>query len=412
MKITYILQAFPQISETFIINEILALRDNKPDIHLSIISLKRPKRPAPHESVRSLQVDYLSEINISLVKLAVFILIKSLLRPIAVAKSMWYFARVKRGNFLFYYTIRYWRLLFMLFRLAYIIEKQNSHHLHAHFGNNPAQFAMCAYLITGIPYSFTTHARDIFVYNELLYWKHHYAEFSVTISDYNKKYLEQKLHVESERLHVVPCCINASYFTMKKYERDTDKPFFITAIGRLVEKKGFQFLINVCKRMKTDNLNFKCYIIGNGPLKESYQRLIDTLSVNDEVILCGEKTQEYIRSILHDTDVFVLPCIKAADGDMDGVPVVLKEAMAMGVVCISTMFSGIPELLEGSGILVPPEDEYALYSAVKDVYFMTPEQKNKIALAQRKVIEDKFTLKRQADMLYSLFRKSIDRQRG
>ncbi len=409
MNITYVLQSFPQTSETFIINEILALQKNKPDLNISIISLKRPKSPASHASVASLTIKYLTETKVAFFKIALFVLKQIFSHPFRSIQTMYYFANVPRGNLLYYYLIRYWYLLYMLFRLAYILENHRTDHIHAHFGNNPAQFAMCASLLTGIPYSFTTHARDIFVYHEILTAKHCFADFAVTISRYNKLFLEKRYSIPTDRIKIVHCGIDTSCFAFKAYPHHNEKHLKIISIGRLVDKKGFIYLINACKRLSEMNISFHCDIIGNGPLRDSLQSSIDISGLHNQIILHGEQTQEQVRSMLEKSDVFVLPCIQADDGDMDGSPMVLKEAMAMGVVCVSSRISGILELMpENSGILVNQKDDLALCDAIKSIYGMTIEKKNTIAKAQRKIIENSFDINKQADQLYRLFMHLLD----
>ena len=404
MNIAYILHKFPQTSETFIINEILALQKSKPDISLAIISLQRPKKRAIHDSANNLEVDYLADIAIDILQLTAYLLKKMLCYPRKVLQSMYYLLKSPRGNKLYFYLIRYWYSLYLLFRLGYQLEKKQIQHLHSHFGNTPSLFTLCASLITAIPFSFTTHARDIFVYKELLQEKHRYASFTITISQFNKTFIEKQYAISKNTLHVVPCGIDLSYFTFTRYPRHDSETFNIISIGRLVEKKGFLFLINACKHLQ---IPFRCDIIGTGPLYDDLKERINILGLEGNVLLHGEQSQENVRSMLNQSDVFVLPCVKDSDGDMDGSPMVLKEAMAMGVICISTRLSGIPELLQDAGILVAPEAEQELYQAIKHVFNMSIDEKNNLAKAQRKVIENYFNLTQQIDQLYRLFSTSV-----
>lgn len=413
MKTAYILQSFPQTSETFIINEIRALQHRHSDMRTAVFSLKRPVTPAPHTTVGDIHVQYIREQHISLCTLLRVLCTAICTRPIQTIKVLWYFARVPRGNFFVYYLIRYWISLIMLFRLTCLLKKISVDHMHAHFGNNPAQYAMCASLLTGIPYSFTTHARDLFVHRELISQKHRYAAFAVTISEFNKRYIIDKYGVLSpHKIHVIHCGIDTGFFAMKQYTDSGSSLFRIVSIGRLVEKKGFADLIAACELLKERiGSRFSCSIIGNGPLYDELQGEINLRYLHETVKLLGVMPQSDVQRLLNDADLFVLPCVQARDGDMDGSPMVLKEAMATGVVCISTHLSGIPELMGDAGILVNPCDPNGLFEAIMRVYTMDTTEKKRIGERERSIIETKFNVNDQSDRLYELFEESAKKYR-
>jgi glycosyltransferase involved in cell wall biosynthesis len=252
------------------------------------------------------------------------------------------------------------------------LERAGVKHFHAHFGQNPATIAMAAAEYLGVPFSMTIHARDLFVNTYLLRAKLARARFVVTISEYNARLLRQLAGDarQAAKIHVLHCGVDIRRFEPRPNDAPSapePAPPVFFAVGRLVEKKGYRYLIEAARLLKDRGVPFSVRVIGGGPDQQELGRQIAALDVADRVRLEGPMPQEQLLPLLRGADAFVLPCVLAQDGDRDGIPVSLMEAMAYGIPCVSTELSGIPELIESGkeGLLVPEKDAPALAGALE-----------------------------------------------
>jgi glycosyltransferase involved in cell wall biosynthesis len=262
---------------------------------------------------------------------------------------------------------------------------------------------------TDIPFSFTVHAHDIFIPElaELMEEKIKRASFIVCISEYNKDYLVRKYPwIKEDKIEVVHCGIDINKFTPRKKIRN--KILKILSVGRLHEQKGFEYLIRACELLKKEcRLDFTCEIIGDGQKQASLKEMINRAELTQEVRLLGAKAQGGVLNAMEKADVFVLPCVAAASGAMDGIPVVLMEAMSMGLPVISTTISGIPELVKnGAGLLVEPGNVKELASAIEKFAVLDHDKRGEAGKRGRRIIEKGFNLNREVGKLTELFSSS------
>lgn len=170
------------------------------------------------------------------------------------------------------------------------------------------------------------------------------------------------------KTHVIRMGVNISKFIYK--ERITiSYPIKLLSIARLTEKKGISVAINACLLLKQQNVDFDYTIIGDGPLRKELESQVTNLGLGDKIAFLGAQTQETVSEYLNNSDVFLLPSVTASDGDMEGIPVALMEAMAIGIPVISTFHSGIPELVENqvSGFLVNENDPTGIANVVREI---------------------------------------------
>ncbi len=253
--------------------------------------------------------------------------------------------------------------------LAAEVERQRIRHIHAHFANITTTQALVAARLTGVPFSFTAHATDIFADQIILKEKIEAARFVVTISEYNKRFLVECADNPEvvDKIHVIHSGIPINDFNLDRQPvHPPAKLPLILSVSRLVEKKGFPYLIQACKHLRDRGYQAQCLIIGAGPQEEMLRRLIHDLDMEDRIELSGWLDQSQVRSYLQEAAIFALPCLVTANGDRDGIPAALMEAMAMAKPCVSTTVSGIPELIETghTGLLVPERDAMALANAL------------------------------------------------
>jgi len=239
-------------------------------------------------------------------------------------------------------------------------------HIHAHWAHTATSIAMHAAELLGVGFSFTGHANDLFVHRVGLKAKIQRARFIVCISEYHRRfYLD--LGADPARLPVVYCGIDVHRLTATAADVPKAMPARILAVGRLVEKKGFGDLIAACTLLKTEGFDFECVIAGSGPEEYHLSQMIADHKLEGVVLLTGRTLlQEDLPILLASSQIFALPCIRDRDGDMDGLPQVLIEALACGVPTVSTRLVGIPDLVrDGSnGLLVEPEDVRGLALAL------------------------------------------------
>jgi len=287
------------------------------------------------------------------------------------------------------------------------MEKRGISHIHTHFAAGAASVAMIVHRLTGIPFSFTAHAFDLYKDPILLVEKIRSAEIIATISEYNKTYMKKLVpEIDGAKIHVIHCGIDMEVFT--PVPRESDGAIRILSVGRLEEKKGHRYLIEACSILKQRAVDFRCMIVGEGVERDALQALIDAYGLQDSVVLKGAVFQEEIRAFYEDTDIFALACVSAGNADIDGIPVVLMEAMAMEIPAISTNISGIPELIEdgGNGMLVPQRDADALAEAIHRL-IQDESLRETIRRNGRITVERAFDLRSEGAKLMDLFRESM-----
>jgi len=403
MKITYLLNVFPVYSETFIVRELRKLRDKGFDIQILSMASSKGRLPGSviHKEAEELikKTIYYKELRTK----------KSKLKPL-------YYHMLC----LVYHPVRYFRTFifsilkskktFDLFKKSSLyagaLRKSRADHIHAHFALDSSTMAMLLSMMTGIPYSFTIHAHDIFVNNiaNILDDKINRAKFVVCISEFNKKYIKARHeNVISDKIKIVRCGVDLNEMTPATKKRPG--PFFILAVGRLHEQKGFIHLIEALAIInKSDQLKFKCDIIGEGGERHALEALISKHQLSRNVRLLGAREQGETLERLSQADLFVLPCIQGKNGHMDGIPVALMEAMALQIPVVSTEISGIPELIQdGVGLLIKPKDSQALAAAVLHIAGLTEEKRKSMGVYERSKIEKSFNLDREVEKLGELF---------
>jgi glycosyltransferase involved in cell wall biosynthesis len=361
----YILKMFPRFSETFILSEILELE--RQGLELRIFSLKRPNDGVFHADVARVRapVTYVPE------------------SPLRAARA--YAAAHRevfgwnRGRYVRCFSFTLWRALkkrrpaaFKRFLqagfIAPLLRREGIGHVHAHFATSATAVALHLHDLAGVSYSFTAHAKDIYrhsVENDSLERKLRSARFAVTVSDYNRRSLAG--FDGAERLVRIYNGLDVERFAPNGTAGQ--EPPLVLAVGRLVEKKGFDDLVRACAVLREEDTVFRCRIVGKGELEAELRALIAKLGLEDQVELAGPIPREQLLDVYPRASVVVAPCVIGADGNRDGLPTVLVEAMALGVPVVATDVTGIPELVQNghTGLLVPQNQPEALAGAIRRV---------------------------------------------
>ena len=356
--VAYVLKMFPRFSETFILSELLELERQGVRVH--VFSLKRPNDGLVHADVARVRapVTYLPEWRLrSLPSFAAAhfeLLRRDGRRYVGCLRTV-----VRQRN----------RAALKHFAQAGVVaralDRAGVEHVHAHFASTATSVALHVHRLTGVPYSFTAHAKDIYretVRPQDLARKLRAARFAVTVSDYNRRHLAPL--AGSDRLMRIYNGLDLAQFT-RNGERPDDPPL-VLAVGRLIEKKGFDDLVRACALLRDDGIPFRCFIVGKGELKAELETLAHELGVDGDVELAGAIPREALVKLYPRASVFAAPCVVGADGNRDGLPTVLIEAMALRVPVVATPVTGIPELVEHerTGLLVAEHDPRARADAL------------------------------------------------
>lgn len=359
MKIGYIVRKFPVLSQTFILNEMLELEAQGVDLH--IFSIEKSNTPRYHKNLHKLRatVTYLPDL---LEWKTLLNHRKKIARlfPQGFRKALGYTIKQCNASFGF-------RLL-QACSLAYTAQKMGITHFHAHFATRATTVAFLTSMIMNIPYSLTAHAVDIFsdrVSPKALQKKLSSAAFVITVSEYNKRFLSQNFATPHTTIHRVYNGIDLSLFNPKP--NSSSDPFTFLCVARLVEKKGHDTLLEACRILKERHVPFQCKLIGAGPLQKEIEKKIDQGKLHDMVQLLGPQTQEEVLRHFHESHCYVLTCKTGSNGDQDGLPVAMVEALACGIPVITTPMTGNPEVIrnEYNGLLVPFEEPSAVAAAME-----------------------------------------------
>ncbi len=285
--------------------------------------------------------------------------------------------------------------------------------LHAHFAHDPALVAYLAHRLSGLPYSFTAHARDLFqIPSSALIERVEAALAVVTCCEVNLRYLHQvtpaSLH---KRLHLVPHGVNVEDFAPAERGHPPEEAPLIVSAGRLVPKKGFADLLCALQLLAEAGRPFHCEIYGEGPLRVELADQIHCLGLEDRVALKGAYTQDRLASLLQRAAVFVLTPAVDDEGDRDGIPNVIAEAMACGLPVVSTRLSGIPELVEPglNGLLVAPHDIQAISRGLASL-LEDGATRQRLGAAARRTVVERFDQRRGAARLAHLFEEAVERR--
>ena len=402
-----ILKGYPRISETFISNEILLLE--RLGFHIHLFSMRHPRESFSHQSINQIKapVDYLPETLLA--NLPRFLYHNFLLAiripgryARACKTALRRFARTHKTA-----TIKH--LLQAGYLVHHLLSDHDVVHLHAHFAHSPTSVAMFASQLSGLPFSFTAHAKDIYTTNpRQLREKIALARFVVTCTEYNKHYLSALLKDEDTPIHRIYHGIDLDLFSSNYKKKETLPPYRILTVARLTEKKGLPTVYRALRHLYDQGFPIQHTLIGDGDDRDKILSLINELQMNHVAEWVGTQPHHVVLEHYRKADLFVLGCELAANGDRDGIPNVLLESMAMGVPVVATHFSAIPELIENckTGLLVPPGQPKKMADAMKRL-LTDNDMRQKVIHKARKRVERDFDNKRLINDLARIHRQHL-----
>jgi glycosyltransferase involved in cell wall biosynthesis len=394
-KIGYVVKRYPRYSETFIVNEILAHEDA--GLEVQIFSLNHPDDSHFQDIVGEVQspVTYITQDTMK-------------------ASSWWDYvnktSEVIPGLFQMLEVFRNerFRHVYQAIELAKIIKTTGIDHLHAHFATSATTVARMASYFANIPYTFTAHAKDI--YHEDIDFKDlqskiHDASSVITVSNYNIEHLTRTFSSDKDKIKRI---YNGLDLSKLEYRIPKNRKPHIITIGRLVEKKGLNILVDACDILAKRGVDFHCSIIGKGELKSELLRQIKEKNLQDKVELTGALPRTQSIQKFYDASIFAAPAIVADDGNRDGLPTSILESMALGVPCISTDVTGIPEVLKNNetGIIVPQNNSVELANAIEKL-LNDSELSILMSKNARKLIESDFDISKNSAKIREIFSKPV-----
>lgn len=411
-RVAYIVSRFPHASETFIVRELDALRAQ--GVALELRSLFGPVPSAVHPRARP----WLSELRRPDARAGAAALAGwARRRPLRLAATI---GAICRG-----YGRSPSRLVRALATLplaaahARELERSSVTHVHAHYATYPALAAWIAWRLTGIPYSFTAHAHDLYVDQSLLARKLADARFAVAISEFNRRFLARYGGDAVTPVQVVHCGVEPAAYPFEPRRLAPEGPVVALCVASLQEYKGHRYLLEALGRgmpprggagdegsgeaLAEETLQrVRLELVGDGELRQQLETLVAELGLSERVRFHGSLPEPEVAALLERADLFVLPSIVAADGQMEGLPVALIEALACGLPAVSTRLSGIPELIHDgeTGVLAEPADAGDLARVLARLLGGRPE----LDLgAGRRLVEREFDVDRSAARLRQLF---------
>jgi len=408
-----VLKGFPRISETFISNEILLLEDMGFDIR--IFSMRPGREGFTHRSVSEIRarVDYLPE---TFLRNAHRLIFNNLC--LAIRRPRRYAAGLELARRRFRRT-RNPATLRHLLQAGYLVQHflpgTGVVHLHAHFAHSPSSVALFASKLSGLPFSFTAHAKDIYTSDPVqLREKIALARFVVTCTEYNRRHLLALAGGLQTPIHRIYHGIDTGLFDNGHAIRtDASPPYQVLSVARLTEKKGIPTVLRAVKHLRDRGVRLAYTLIGDGLDREKVLGLIRQLSLEPVCRWLGSQPHHVVLEHYRRADLFVLGCEVAADGDRDGIPNVLFESMAMGVPVVATGVSAIPELVESdrTGWLVPPGRPEALADAMHAMLTDADLRRRVISAARQRVLRE-FDNRALVGRLAGIYRSALTAPQG
>ncbi len=404
-RLAYVVSRFPKLTETFILREILELQ--RLGWPLELYSVKHEREAVRQPDVAPLEptAHFLEAVSTRTLSANARLFSRSPRLYTRLLTNVVWGNRASadfltKGLATFPGTIE----------LAERMRRSQVSHIHACWATHPALLALLAAEIVGVGFSFTVHAHELFVNPTMLAEKVRRARFVVTVSEFNRRRLCDLVGPAAvTKVEVVHCGIDLGTYHYEPREPRAVATS-ILAVGSLQEYKGFDCLVRACAliREAAPRQRFTCNIIGAGPLRRSLERLIASFGLQSEIRLLGGHNNHAVRRCMEQSDTMVVPSIVARNGQMDGIPVVLMEAMAVGLPVVASDLSGIPELVRHgeTGLLVPPGDPVAIRDAVLECW-RAPKAAVERAWRGRQLVEREFDLATNVSRLAGLFERAL-----
>ncbi|HYC93503.1 MAG TPA: glycosyltransferase [Thermoanaerobaculia bacterium] len=394
--IAVIVTHFPRIDETFILREINELeRNGQPVV---VVPLVRVFPRVIHEEAKPWMKRALFTplLDLAILRSNVRAFFRAPLQYLRilltiVLHTLWSPSTLVRSVALFPKAVH----------LAQTLTGMGVRHVHAHFATHAATVAWIMASISDITYSFTVHGPDVFVHRPLLREKIEKAKFVRCTSTFNKAFLSGLYPLLTQgKLEVIHTGVNPDVYAEASRAAKKKPSLQLLSVAALTPSRGFPVLIDACARLIQAGFDLECNIVGDGRLRLVTEQWIARHGLDQRVHLLGALPQHEVARLMGEADIFVFPSIIAVDGQMDGIPIALMEAMAAGKPVVASAISGIPELVrhEVSGLLVdaayPQRMEATVRRLIED-----PALRQRLGEAGRQTVLARFDVRRTTQSL-------------
>lgn len=403
-KMAYLVSCYPAVSHTFILREVMALKCRGFDI--DVASINAPDRDESEMNVEE-KHEYAETYYVKKDGFwgALKAHVKALRHPIRYAKALTYAVKLGGMNLrriafgLFYFTEA-----LMLDRW---MQAKGQQHLHVHFATAAANVGMILKQYSPITLSLTVHGPDEFydVQGQWLKEKIKAADFIICIGAFARSQL-MYISEEKEWSKFVECPLGVDtqhYSPFKLPARSAQKqPFTVLCVGRLVPAKGQRILLNACHQLWEEGRDLRLVYVGTGPDEAHLRTMVIDRGLDEMVTFTGALNQDEVRNWYGKADLFALASFA------EGIPVVLMEAMACGVPCISTRITGIPELIRDGvdGLLVSPAQVDELSDAI-DLVMSDYDLRCQLSIAGRRRVQERYEISDNIERLNYIFKKRV-----
>ncbi len=385
----FLVNTWPKLSETFILEEVLGLE--RQGVDLRLYALGEPTDDITHGAVSRVRSVLARVPDPADARVPAATRTRELLARharVALAAPLRYAqALLEAGT----RGAAGWQDFLRAGWLAAQLKRDGVAHLHTHFISRPADIAQLASRMTGIPFSISAHAKDIYLSPSAdLRRKLNAAQFTVTCTDANRSALAE-IAPEAEVMLMYHGIDRRIFHPSRRIAAEPTEPPLILAVGRLRAKKGLDTLIDACRLLHERGQRVRCEIVGYGEEHDALAHRIENAGLGRHVRLVGKLAREQVLERYARATVFVQPSRITANGDRDGIPNVLLEAMAMGLPVVASRVSGIPEVVRDgiNGLLVEADAPLALAEAIEQV-LLHPQQAAVLGSAARHTVAEAF----------------------
>lgn len=359
-----IVSRFPKFTETFILQELRGMEERGLPIELYAITHETPEQLQPAAADLDRRANYIELRSAALWKANLAWLTRRPGRYLrAWVEALWLSRRSTET------LVRAPAVVLLAAAMASSMQSKGVERVHAHWATYPALAALVVKRLTGLPYSFTAHAHDIFVDFGGLGTKVHEADLVLTCTDHGRKILVEAGGPGSEtKVHLVHHGVNLAGFQQEPLvEPETRTHLHLLCVAALQEYKGHRYLLEACRTVANDDLDITLELIGDGELRGELEALARSLGMHDRIVFRGRQPSAEVRDALARCDAFVLASVQLDSGFMDGIPNVAVEAMAIGRPVIGSNLPGVRELvIDGeTGLLAEPRDPGSIAAALR-----------------------------------------------
>lgn len=394
-RIAYVMSRFPKLTETFVLDEILEME--RAGVAVEVFPLWRERADVIHPEARPVveRAHFTPTLDLEILRDNLLALVQT---PLLYLGTL---ATLMRANAR---SLRFFVAALAIFPKACSFARRMQalgvDHVHAHFASHPAAAAFVVHRLAGIPFSFTAHGSDLHREQAMLREKVEEAEFVVAISEFNRRFILDRVGGSfADKVVVIHCGVDPALFSRSPADSNS-LSISIGCIGTLHEVKGQRFLLEACAQLDARGISWRCHLVGDGPDRAALEAQATVLGISDRVVFHGRCERERVRALLAELDVLVAPSVPTRDGRREGIPVVLMEGAACGLPLVASRLSGIPELVDHdqTGLLVNPGDVGEIAAALARIAG-EPETRKRLGEAARARIEAEFSLEGNVEAL-------------